>query len=105
MAQMVPVHRFKVWRSPLAWDYHTSRETDPKLQERIALKEKWQSDLAAHLEDLSLSAKLGPVIVLESGHVVIVGELEGFIGIEVNAPQILGAPGMKLPPAPGAKGR
>jgi hypothetical protein len=61
-------------------------------------------DLADLMTELSHQAKLGPVISVAEGYAIIVGELQGFIGMEVSSPLI--APvnvGLPAPPAPGNK--
>jgi hypothetical protein len=96
MTQMVPVHKFTVHRCPVKYLYDHDEQA-PSRTEWEAQKAGWEDGLAAHLAELSRSAKLGPVIVLDSGRAVIVGELDGFIGIEVEVPQIAVPVGMKMP--------
>jgi len=90
---MVPVHRFQVWRLVSASEKSPDLHGTPQ-------------ELAEHLTELSHQAKLGPIVRL--GGAVLIGVLDGFIGIDIDAPQILAAVGARLPPPPqaqAAKGR
>ncbi len=95
--QMVPIHKFKAYR------LRSRAATAGTAQDTITAE-----DLAEMLTILSGEAKLGPVVnVTGSGDpAVIVGELQGFVGIEIGA-GLVAPVGMSIPPAPagGNKGR
>lgn len=93
MQQMVAYHKFSVISPPSPGD-ESSLE---------AAREKWANDLAGRLTELSREAKLG--IVLTVGDTVIVGELAGYIGMEIDVPQLAVPVGMKLPGQPGGNRR
>ena len=92
--QIVMVHTFKAYRLRSPGKGPAGAPEDPN---RVTAE-----DLADLLTELSHQGKLGPIVNVIGDRAIIVGELTGMVGMNIEA-TIESAAGARLPPPPGAK--